>query len=301
MDKIMEKCIKCSLEKYLHPKVVMYLSLCDHAYCENCFLEMLPHKHSQVVCHAPECPKILVRENFTSEKQEASARLINEMEIRKKVNTVYNNRPEDFTTLREYNDYLEMVEDLCQRLIENKNDEKANSEMHEYELKNEAIICRNKEIRQEERNKQIRRENKEENAKRQRREWEQKVEQKMKEHERQQKEAEIDALEKGQDFKRKKFKAPKPPKKLAIRPSSPPTKTPSLPPTSTPSSAPFYAPSRPLQPQFPVGPQPKVALQKRKLPNPKGEITNEEGKAGGFSEQAEKTRAAEEAFNSLFM
>ena len=94
------------------------------------------------------------------------------MEIRKKVNTVYNNRKEDFSSLRAYNDYLEMVcfvclfvclfvwkvtlelifkkkkkvEDLCQRLIENKNDEKANSEMHEYELKNEAIISRNKEF-----------------------------------------------------------------------------------------------------------------------------------------------------------
>ncbi|KAL3503898.1 hypothetical protein ACH5RR_033739 [Cinchona calisaya] len=41
-----------------------------------------------------------------------------EMSIRKRISNIFNKREEDFPTLREYNDYLEEVEDMVVNLIE---------------------------------------------------------------------------------------------------------------------------------------------------------------------------------------
>ncbi|CAK9172058.1 unnamed protein product [Ilex paraguariensis] len=41
-----------------------------------------------------------------------------EMAIRKRIASIYNKREEDFPSLREYNDYLEEVEDMLVNLIE---------------------------------------------------------------------------------------------------------------------------------------------------------------------------------------
>ncbi|GAB4838147.1 hypothetical protein Ancab_027676 [Ancistrocladus abbreviatus] len=41
-----------------------------------------------------------------------------EMAIRKRISNIYNKREEDFPSLREYNDYLEEVEDMTCKLIE---------------------------------------------------------------------------------------------------------------------------------------------------------------------------------------
>jgi CDK-activating kinase assembly factor MAT1 len=79
------------------------------------------------------------------------------------VKSIYNKRREDFTTLREYNDYLEevqlvfamdvlpsniavfifKVEEITLRLINKEREEETFLQMKKYQLENEAIIKKN--------------------------------------------------------------------------------------------------------------------------------------------------------------
>jgi CDK-activating kinase assembly factor MAT1 len=66
-----------------------------------------------------------------------------EVNIRRKVGRYFNKRPEDFGTLREYNNYLEETEELIFNLINNVNVQDTNDRIERYRQENRDLINRN--------------------------------------------------------------------------------------------------------------------------------------------------------------
>lgn len=75
-----------------------------------------------------------------------------EVDVRKRVGTVFNRREEEFDTLRDWNDYLESVEDLVFRLTEGTPAEKKEAEaaLMEYKEANQRMIEENEKAEKEE-------------------------------------------------------------------------------------------------------------------------------------------------------
>ncbi|KAK5609735.1 CDK-activating kinase assembly factor MAT1 [Crenichthys baileyi] len=107
--------------------------------CENC-VEMLFARGSGscVQCDTP-----LRKSNFRVQLFE-DATVDKEVEIRKKVMKIYNKREFNFSSLRDYNDYLEQVEDIVYNLTNNIDVENTKLRMEQYQRENKDIIQRNK-------------------------------------------------------------------------------------------------------------------------------------------------------------
>ncbi|KAG8378436.1 hypothetical protein BUALT_Bualt08G0137100 [Buddleja alternifolia] len=63
-----------------------------------------------------------------------------EMAIRKRIASIYNKREEDFSSLREYNDYLEEVEDMINNLVEGIDAPAIEARIAEYQRENAEQI-----------------------------------------------------------------------------------------------------------------------------------------------------------------
>ncbi len=73
------------------------------------------------------------------------------MDVRKRVGAVFNRREEDFETKRDWNDYLEGVEDLVFRLMEGGDEKKeAEAALREYREANQRMIDENEKAEREE-------------------------------------------------------------------------------------------------------------------------------------------------------
>lgn len=67
-----------------------------------------------------------------------------EVDIRKRVLRDYNKKEEDFSTLREFNDYLEEVETIIYNLVNNIDIVNTNKKIEQYKKENKEIILKNK-------------------------------------------------------------------------------------------------------------------------------------------------------------
>lgn len=100
-------CPRCKTTKYRNPSLKLMVNVCGHSLCESC-VDFLFIRGSNA---CPECGTALRRNNFRLQLFEDSA-VEKEIDIRKKILKDFNRRETDFSTLREYNDYLEMVETI---------------------------------------------------------------------------------------------------------------------------------------------------------------------------------------------
>ncbi|KAI9245249.1 CDK-activating kinase assembly factor MAT1-domain-containing protein, partial [Phascolomyces articulosus] len=101
------QCPVCKSDKYLTPNLKLLVSPCFHKMCESCIDRLF----SAGPAPCPICQQILRKNQFMSQIFE-DLEVEKEVRIRKRVNKVFNKRPEDFPSLRLYNDYLEEVEDI---------------------------------------------------------------------------------------------------------------------------------------------------------------------------------------------
>ena len=92
----------------------------------------------------PECQVPLRRTNFRLQLFEDSL-VDKEVDIRRRILRDFNKKEEDFDTLGEYNDYLEMVEDVIFNLSNNLDILETNKRIAEYKEKNKDFIARNRE------------------------------------------------------------------------------------------------------------------------------------------------------------
>lgn len=91
----------------------------------------------------PDCNVPLRRSNFRVQLFEDSM-VEKEMDIRKRVLKDFNKKEEDFSTLREYNDYLEEIEVIIYNLVNNIDVVGTNKRIEQYKRDNKELIMKNK-------------------------------------------------------------------------------------------------------------------------------------------------------------
>jgi len=134
-----QTCPRCRTTKYRNPNMKMMVNVCGHNLCESC-VELLFVKGSGA---CPECNVALRRGNFRLQLFE-DANVDKEVDIRRRILKDFNKQEEDFPTLREYNDYLEMVEDIIFNLTNNLDILETNKRILAYKDQNKEEIVRNR-------------------------------------------------------------------------------------------------------------------------------------------------------------
>jgi len=117
----------------------LMVNVCGHNICESC-VELLFVKGSG---SCPECDIPLRRTNFRLQLFE-DASIDKEVDIRRRILRDFNKREEDFGCLKDYNNYLEMVEDLIFNLANNIDIVETNKKIQTYKDLNKEQIVRNR-------------------------------------------------------------------------------------------------------------------------------------------------------------
>ena len=136
MDQV---CPRCKTTKYRNPNMKLMVNVCGHNICESC-VELLFVKGSG---SCPECNIPLRRTNFRLQLFE-DASVDKEVDIRRRILKDFNKHEDDFETLREYNDYLEMVEDIIFNLTNNVEILETNKKIQSYKENNKEVTIKNR-------------------------------------------------------------------------------------------------------------------------------------------------------------
>ena len=132
-------CPRCKTTKYRNPHLKLMVNTCGHALCDNC-VELLFVRGSG---ECPECHVALRKNNFRVQLFE-DACVEKEVDIRKRILKDYNKKEEDFSSLREYNDYLEEVEDIIFNLTNGVDVESTKKRIDDYKRQNQTQIKKNR-------------------------------------------------------------------------------------------------------------------------------------------------------------
>ncbi|KAI1818205.1 CDK-activating kinase assembly factor MAT1-domain-containing protein [Poronia punctata] len=137
-------CPVCKRVRYLNTDMQFLINPeCYHPMCSNCVENIF--KSGPAQCPYASCTKTLRQRGFRSAFFGDLA-VEREVDIRRRVAAAYNNVEDDFETLRDYNNYLQDVEDLNFALISGTDQERAAAE--------QKLLRREQEFRDEiERNK----------------------------------------------------------------------------------------------------------------------------------------------------
>ncbi|KAK8047090.1 RNA polymerase II-associated protein 1 [Apiospora saccharicola] len=137
-------CPVCKRVRYLNTDMRFLINPeCYHAMCSQCVDNIF--KSGPAQCPYASCSKTLRLRGFR-EAWFGDLSVEREVDIRKRVAAVFNNTQDDFETLRDYNNYLQDVEDLTFALVSGTDEErrKAEAQLISYEEKNKADIDRNR-------------------------------------------------------------------------------------------------------------------------------------------------------------
>lgn len=132
-------CPRCKTTKYRNPSLKLMVNVCGHTLCESC-VELLFVRGSGT---CQECNTPLRKSNFRVQLFEDPT-IDKEVEIRKKIIKIYNKREEDFQSLREYNDFLEEIEEIVFNLTNNVDLDDTKKKIDMYQKLNKDTIVRNK-------------------------------------------------------------------------------------------------------------------------------------------------------------
>lgn len=139
-----DMCPVCKMIRYLNPDMEFLINPeCYHSMCTGCVNRLFNDGPNQ--CPYAGCHKTLRRKNFKTAFFGDLA-VEREVDIRRRVNSVFNQVEDDFETLLDYNNYLQMVEDLTFDLV-NGTDQKrreAEAQLLQWELDHKPDIERNR-------------------------------------------------------------------------------------------------------------------------------------------------------------
>lgn len=137
-DRSKDMCPICKTDRYLSPNLTFLINPeCYHKICESCvdrIFSLGPAK-----CPYPKCHKTLRKNRFKKQVFE-DIRIEREIDIRKRVQAIYNKTAEDFESLQAYNAYLEDVENIIFNLTENIDVEATEAEVNKYEADHKIEI-----------------------------------------------------------------------------------------------------------------------------------------------------------------
>ncbi|KAF7549667.1 hypothetical protein G7Z17_g6242 [Cylindrodendrum hubeiense] len=171
-----ETCPVCKTTRYFNRDMEFLINPeCYHRMCKTCVERIFKDGPNQ--CPYAGCHKTLRLRGFKSAFF-ADLTVEREVDIRRRVDAVFNKVEEDFETLDSFNDYLYMVECLTDDLV-NGSDEsrrKAESQLLEWEAQHKAEIERNRKLARESDETRQRRVAADKDATRQRRQLERQAE-----------------------------------------------------------------------------------------------------------------------------
>lgn len=131
-------CPRCRMTKYRNPALRLKINTCGHALCEGCV--QLVFTRESAPC--PECGRSLKKSGFRNQMFE-DTRVDKEVDIRKGIMKIYNKMESDFKSLKDYNDYLEEVENIIWSLETGVNEKETREAIVQYRQENEMIIRQN--------------------------------------------------------------------------------------------------------------------------------------------------------------
>lgn len=137
-------CPVCKRVKYLNSDMEFLINAdCYHPMCKNCVDNIF--KSGPAQCPYASCTKTLRHKGFRPAFF-ADLGIEREVDIRRRVQTVFNQVEDDFVDLRAYTDYLQSVEDLTFHLISGAAEDrhKAEAELLAYEQQHRAEIEKNR-------------------------------------------------------------------------------------------------------------------------------------------------------------
>ncbi|CAK4033518.1 RNA polymerase II transcription factor B subunit 3 [Lecanosticta acicola] len=140
-----EICPVCKTSRYMRPTMRLLINpSCYHKMCESCVDRIF--SHGPAPCPSKGCDQTLRKNRFRQQTFE-DIKVEREVDIRKSVAQVFNRREEDFETLKDYNDYLNEVEDITFNLINGIDEEEArkklieHKELYENEIRENASLA----------------------------------------------------------------------------------------------------------------------------------------------------------------
>lgn len=109
-DRSKDMCPICRTDRYLSPNMIFLINPeCYHKICESCVDRIFSLGPS--TCPYPGCGKLLRKNRFKNQVFE-DINVEKEVDIRKRVCSIYNSTEEDFATPADYDKYLTEVEDI---------------------------------------------------------------------------------------------------------------------------------------------------------------------------------------------
>ncbi|KAF9154455.1 TFIIH/NER complex subunit [Linnemannia schmuckeri] len=128
-------CPVCQTDRYLNPQMKLKVGPCFHKMCENCIERLFAHGPAP----CPTCRQTLRKATF-SEQTFEDLSVEKEVRIRKQMSSKFNKRREDFKSLKDYNDYLETVEDLTFKLVNEIDVETTKQAIDKFAAENRDLI-----------------------------------------------------------------------------------------------------------------------------------------------------------------
>ena len=143
-----EICPVCKSSRYLNSNLRFLVNPeCYHKMCESCVDRIFSHGPAQ--CPIPGCRRTLRKHRFREQTFE-DIQVEREVDIRKRVQAVFNRREDEFESVRDYNDYLNDVEDITFNLVNNIDLEETNTRFEAYQKAHEKEIMENAQLAQQE-------------------------------------------------------------------------------------------------------------------------------------------------------
>ncbi|CAG8519007.1 5759_t:CDS:2 [Paraglomus occultum] len=137
-DNADEVCPICKNNRYLSPDMKLLVSECYHKMCESCIDRLFANGAGP----CPICGQVVRKVNFAIATFE-DLLVEKEIKIRKRIAHHFNKRQEDFPSLKEYNDYLEEVENIAWNLINGISLEETEAKIKAYQQENHDLIAAN--------------------------------------------------------------------------------------------------------------------------------------------------------------
>ncbi|KAF2453821.1 CDK-activating kinase assembly factor MAT1-domain-containing protein, partial [Lineolata rhizophorae] len=137
-----EICPVCKSSRYLNPNMRFLVNPeCYHKMCESCVDRIFSGGPAN--CPIAGCRRTLRKNRFRNQTF-GDIQIEREVDIRRRINDIFNRREDEFDTLLDYNNYLNEVEDLTFNLINNIDVEATERRIAGYKAENKAAIARNK-------------------------------------------------------------------------------------------------------------------------------------------------------------
>jgi len=133
-----QSCPRCKTTSYRNKSLKLLVNICGHKLCQTC-VDVLFTRPSAA---CPQCGIALRRSDYREQQFEDSS-VEREVDIRKKITKIYNQREEEFQSLADFNDYLEEIEVIIFNMANKIDEEETKRKVDQYKKDHEKQIKKN--------------------------------------------------------------------------------------------------------------------------------------------------------------